>query len=54
LTNSTDGDVNENKGISDAWVVKIDKKGKLQWQKTFGGSGVGTLLDVTQLLDAVF
>ena len=53
-TNSTDGDVNENKGISDAWVLKIDKKGKLQWQKTFGGTGVETLLDVTQMLDGGF
>jgi hypothetical protein len=53
-TNSTDGDVNENKGISDAWVVKIDKKGNLQWQKTFGGTSDEMLLDVTQTLDGDF
>jgi hypothetical protein len=54
LTSSTDGDVNENKGISDAWVVKIDRKGNLQWQKTFGGTGNETLLDVTEMLDGAF
>jgi hypothetical protein len=54
LTNSTDGDVKDNKGISDAWVVKIDSEGNLQWQKTFGGTGDEILLDVTQMLDGGF
>ncbi|RLG36319.1 MAG: hypothetical protein DRO01_08250, partial [Thermoproteota archaeon] len=38
-TNSTDGDVSGNHGGNDAWVVKIDVNGNLQWQKCFGGSG---------------
>jgi protein involved in ribonucleotide reduction len=36
---STDGDVSENKGAADAWVVKTDENGAIVWQKTFGGSG---------------
>ena len=38
-TVSNDGDVSENKGGSDAWIIKIDANGNKVWQKTFGGSG---------------
>jgi hypothetical protein len=34
-TLSTNGDVTNNKGLSDAWILKIDASGKLLWQKTF-------------------
>lgn len=27
-------------GQADAWVFKVDSEGNLQWQKTYGGSGV--------------
>ena len=37
-TSSNDGDVNGNHGGYDAWILKLDKKGNKQWQKTFGGS----------------
>ena len=37
-TESNDGDVTGNHGGQDAWVVKLDKDGNLQWQKTYGGS----------------
>lgn len=37
-TVSNNGDVTENKGGSDAWIIKIDGNGNKQWQKTFGGS----------------
>ncbi len=37
-TNSTDGDVTNNHGNDDYWVVKLDPGGNLQWQKTLGGS----------------
>ncbi|QNF32131.1 T9SS type A sorting domain-containing protein [Adhaeribacter swui] len=34
------GDKTEkNQGKSDYWVVKVDRNGKLLWDKTFGGSG---------------
>ena len=35
---SNDGDVTENKGGSDAWIIKIDGNGNKLWQKTYGGS----------------
>ncbi len=37
-TNSSNGDITGFHGGGDYWVVKLDKLGKLQWQKTYGGS----------------
>ncbi len=37
-TKSTDGDVSENHGDSDCWVVKLDSGGSLVWEKSIGGS----------------
>ncbi|MCK9423615.1 MAG: T9SS type A sorting domain-containing protein [Bacteroidales bacterium] len=38
VTASNDGDVTENHGGGDIWIVKIDHEGNLIWQKCFGGS----------------
>jgi len=38
-THSNDGDVNENHGLVDSWIVRFDKDGNIVWQKTYGGSG---------------
>jgi len=37
-TLSNDGDVSGNHGYIDAWVVKIDNAGTIEWQKCLGGS----------------
>jgi hypothetical protein len=37
-TQSHDGDVQGNDGGAELWVVKLDKAGALQWQKTLGGT----------------
>lgn len=37
-TSSNDGDVVGNHGINDAWIVKLNNIGNIQWQKCFGGS----------------
>lgn len=37
-TYSEDGDITENKGITDYWVLKLDTSLNLSWQKTYGGS----------------
>lgn len=36
-SNSTDGDITNNKGGFDHWVAKLNASGTLVWQKNFGG-----------------
>lgn len=51
-TESSDGDIQSgNKGKTDSWVVKIDNVGNIQWEKTYGGSGVDALQDMKPTLD---
>lgn len=38
-TDSSDGDVTVNHGLSDYWVVKLDGTGQKLWQTVLGGSG---------------
>jgi hypothetical protein len=38
LTFSKDGDVTENRGHEDCWIVKLDSICNIIWQKTIGGS----------------
>ncbi|MCF6129664.1 T9SS type A sorting domain-containing protein [Flavobacterium sp. AS60] len=38
-SSSNDGDVTENHGNSDIWVIKLNSIGDIQWQKTYGGTG---------------
>jgi len=38
FSESTDGDVTVNHGMTDAWIIKTDSNGNLQWQKSYGGS----------------
>lgn len=39
-SDSSDGDVTNNNGLRDFWVVKIDATGNLIWEKSFGYSGI--------------
>ena len=48
---STNGNLTDNKGQNDAWVVKINNSGNLEWQKTIGGSEVDFFYDVVELND---
>ncbi len=49
ITGSTDswGDVTN----GDAWVIKLDRYGSIDWQKTYGGTNDETLIDVRQTAD---
>ncbi|OZV70957.1 hypothetical protein [Winogradskyella aurantia] len=48
---SNDVDVSENKGQNDAWVLKVDDLGSLQWEYTIGGSNIDFAYGVTELND---
>jgi gliding motility-associated-like protein len=37
-TTSNDGDVSGAKGSQDYWILNVDQKGKLNWQKVVGGT----------------
>jgi hypothetical protein len=48
FTQSTNGDVDENKGGSDVWVVFLDADGNMLWESSFGGSGNDAGFDLFQ------
>jgi hypothetical protein len=54
-TASADGDVTSIHGLihglPDAWVIKIDPKGNIQWQKTYGGGGSESASSIIQTSD---
>lgn len=50
-SNSNDGDVTENHGDDDYWIVKLDDIGAIQWQKSFGGSGRDVAWSIRQTTD---
>lgn len=52
---SNDGDVTGHHGInaySDAWIVKLDGSGNIQWQKSLGGSNPDVIYSVHQTSDS--
>ncbi len=50
-TNSNDGDVSGNHGSFDAWVVKLNAQGDIEWQRCLGGSGVDEAYSIQQTSD---
>jgi len=50
-TISEDGDVSNNHGEGDAWVVKVDSSGNMEWEKSFGGSGSEEATYIQQTAD---
>ncbi|MBL0340775.1 MAG: hypothetical protein IPP71_07575 [Bacteroidetes bacterium] len=53
-TYSSDGDLTLNMGNADIWVVKLDAAGNLQWQKSFGGTGIDLGRTIKQTFDGGF
>lgn len=47
-TYSNDGDIIDNNGENDAWIVKLDYFGNIIWQKCVGGSGFESALSINQ------
>jgi hypothetical protein len=50
-SSSTDGDVSGNHGGIDAWVIKMNASGIIQWKKNYGGSGDDFVNSVIQTND---
>lgn len=50
-TSSGSGDVGDNHGGRDIWVVKLDSTGSIEWQNCFGGSGEDWGYSITQTTD---
>lgn len=46
---STNGNLTNNNGQNDAWILKVDNNANLKWQKTIGGSNIDLAFDSTQL-----
>jgi len=51
FTESNNGDVTVNHGLSDYWIVKLDAFGTLQWEKTLGGTDFDYAYFIQQTLD---
>lgn len=50
-TNSNNGDVTGNHGLTDFWVVKLNALGDITWQKTLGGSSNDAFQCIRQTSD---
>lgn len=50
-TQSNDGDVVGNHGQGDAWMIKLNSSGDMQWKKTFGGTSSDYGEAIKQTLD---
>src|SRR5688572_8773649 len=48
-SNSNDFDVSGNYGNLDAWVVKINASGTIEWEQNYGGSDADLILDAVVL-----
>ncbi len=55
-TDSKNGDVNApgDREYWDLWVVKLDRCGNIQWEKSFGGTGYESARDLAQTPDGGF
>lgn len=51
VTASNNGDVTQQHGISDCWVVKLNATGGIVWQKTYGGTNQDSATSIQQTLD---
>jgi predicted secreted protein len=48
------GDTSFANGNEDAWLVKTDSNGIMQWNQTYGGAKLDTILSIVQLSDGTY
>lgn len=53
-TFSSDGDISNNKGESDFWLIKVNEAGSLVWEQTYGGTQFDAAQAVVQSSDGGF
>ena len=53
-TNSTNGDITQNLGQDDVWIIKLDRTGQLIWQRSLGGSSADGCAALTNSFDNGF
>ena len=53
-TYSSDGDVTENAGLRDFWIINSDLSGNIIWQKNYGGSSLEELGAVLKTSDSCY
>ncbi|MDX1911560.1 MAG: T9SS type A sorting domain-containing protein [Saprospiraceae bacterium] len=46
---SEDGDLTNNNGVFDIWVVKLSNTGDIEWQRSMGGSGQDNGMHIAEL-----
>lgn len=51
---SDDFDISNSKGSYDYWVVKVDKNGNMEWERSFGGTGIDQSHDITKTMDGAY
>lgn len=51
---SSDSGITDHRGLFDAWLIKTDALGDIQWRKSYGGTGTDEAKSVIQLTDNSF
>ncbi len=51
LSDSNDIDISNSKGTYDFWIVKIDSKGALVWEKSYGGTEIDQAYSIAKTLN---
>lgn len=54
ISKSANGDVSENKGNYDFWIVKLTDEGNISWERSFGGSEWDELKSIIQTSDGEY
>lgn len=53
-SSSNDGDIEENNGLSDYWIVRLDSEGEIIWEKNYGGHENEYANSIKQTVDGGF